>query len=159
MHNITISATSTGFDNVGSPLIQNTETVVRITITDDDNHAPQFQPTVEVGNILVPPLYTATVVYGETSVNFTSSSIEAKDLDVKLNSPIRYGFVNGDPFTYTEYFQIDQTTGAVSMKKALEATSGITKFSISVSATEDTGKSSLTYLTIDAVMSVNNTNL
>nr|XP_026691335.1 uncharacterized protein LOC100187099 isoform X15 [Ciona intestinalis] len=154
MHNITISATTSGFDNVGGTLIQNTETVVRITITDDDNHAPQFQPTVEVGNILVPPLYTATVVYGETNVNFTSSSIEAKDLDVKLNSAIRYGFVNGDPSTYTEYFQIDPTTGVVSMKKALEATSGITKFSISVSATEDTGKSSLTYLTIDAVMSV-----
>lgn len=53
------------------------------------------------------------------TLNILPEKIQAIDMDT-INSPIRYSFQKGTPAQYSEYFEINPTTGSVRQIKAAD---------------------------------------
>ena len=89
-YDLTLTVTDSGLLASSVPL--------RITITDENDNSPTFNPDSYVANIVE-----------NSTVGFSILTVTASDLDLGANAQIHFGIVSGAKF------QVDPTTGVVSV--------------------------------------------
>ncbi|XP_014216092.1 cadherin-99C [Copidosoma floridanum] len=114
-------------------------TTLTVNIRDDDDQDPSFiyLGCMFLNGACINPEYSATVSSGMLSgiLNISPEKIQAVDMD-SINAPIRYSFLSGSPSNYHDFFEINQSTGAVKQIRAVDTT--VTKkFDIIIKAVED----------------------
>lgn len=110
-----------------------------MNIADSDDLDPSFiyRGCVSLDGACINPEYSATIPQGTLQgvLNIHPERIQAVDLD-KMSLPIKYSFINGNPNTYDDYFEIDKQTGSVSQKKLVDSSVTARQFEIIVQAEE-----------------------
>lgn len=114
-------------------------TTLVVNIADSDDLDPSFiyRGCVSLDGACINPEYSATIPQGTLQgvLNIHPERIQAVDLD-KMSLPIKYSFINGNPNTYDDYFEIDKQTGSVSQKKLVDSSVTARQFEIIVQAEE-----------------------
>ncbi|PNF18966.1 hypothetical protein B7P43_G12884 [Cryptotermes secundus] len=115
-----------------------TTTTLTVNVRDDDDQNPSFiyQGCMLHEGSCINPEYSTSVSSGKLAgiLNIYPEKIQAVDMD-SINAPIKYSFLSGTPSSYKDYFEIDEQTGAVRQKRAVD-TSITKKFEIIVKAEE-----------------------
>ncbi|XP_076813460.1 uncharacterized protein LOC143459998 isoform X7 [Clavelina lepadiformis] len=144
-YDLTVTATT----NDNSPYGERerfTSTIVVVNVEDVDNHPPQFQPcSSQDGCFLSYSSDISTTYTGDLSI--MPQNIAAEDLDPGINATITYAFTNtSSPQDYADHFFIERETGLVTVSKAVTSR---TVYTLGISATESTGKSTFALLRVD----------
>ncbi|CAK8675927.1 unnamed protein product [Clavelina lepadiformis] len=144
-YDLTVTATT----NDNSPYGErerNSSTIVVVNVEDVDNHPPQFQPcSSQDGCFLSYSSDISTTYTGDLSI--MPQNIAAEDLDPGINATITYAFTKtSSPEDYVDHFFIERETGLVTVSKAVTSR---TVYTLGISATESTGKSSFALLRVD----------
>lgn len=116
-------------------------TTLVINVEDVDDLDPSFiyDDCLYFEGSCINPEYTATIVPGtvQKSLKIMPQAIKAIDLDA-LNASIRYELIDGTPNSFSDYFQIDETTAEVRQIKLVDSTVAERQFEITIKAEEVT---------------------
>ncbi|GIY66383.1 cadherin-99C [Caerostris darwini] len=132
---LTVLATDKAAD-ASQRLTSTTTLTIHVADGDDQDPAFVYDACTLVNGACVNPEYKTHVTSGIMSglLKVLPEPILAKDRD-SLNAGIRYSFVNGTPSIYSEYFEIDSSSGRIRQLKALDRKIA-KKFEIIVKAEE-----------------------
>ncbi|XP_041357804.1 protocadherin-9-like [Gigantopelta aegis] len=117
-------------------------TVLKVTVLDANDNAPQF--TYSVYNVTIKE---------NTPLNTTFIRVSAQDVDKGINRELFYRLSNHQAREIMEYFAIDKTVGDISLKKSLP--SGFRRIIVEASDKGTPSKSSQTFVDI-TILDTNN---
>ncbi|XP_074996707.1 cadherin-related family member 5-like [Calonectris borealis] len=113
---------------------------VRVNVLDGDDQYPQFLPctprTHHGLTVCTSPVYTANVTEGQLQggpLSFSPGSVYAEDGDRGLRAAITYSLLAGRE---SGRFHIDNTTGAITLLRAVESSRSTPAISLSVMASQ-----------------------
>ncbi|XP_074725702.1 cadherin-related family member 5-like [Strix uralensis] len=113
---------------------------VRVNVLDGDDQYPQFLPCTPRAHrgltVCTSPVYTANVTEGQLQggpLSFSPGSVYAEDGDRGLRAAITYSLLADQE---SSRFHIDNTTGAITLLRAVESSRSTPAISLSVMAAQ-----------------------